>query len=475
MTTYGLIIGTTSFGETDLPKRPEVEENTRSISRVLESLGVTEENRVALVGNRATRIGCESRLKKLCKTLQAGDVVWFYYAGYALTLESQSYLFCADTDPEDMETTAWDLSEILGKIRATGAKTLALLDVGIPQETEWDNDGELGLEDSLLQDIFGDETGDSCLCANLDEGISYANNETGLSVWTELLVQGANGAAEFPLTAKRLSDYLKIEMPKSLRKVAEGKAKQSPGIFGAESAIWVKDPPGNIPQQSSQIDLAQLKRIVFRGISRMRVKDLPGVQKGQKLPSDASPYAQKWLSRVAENDLKQDVEHLYNGVREELGFKRKELEAGTTEDGYGYIRTPNFDYSLAIAIDPDDVSMVIWRREVGHFTDASVLRSPGFRKVFGSYLDELTFDFLAPLDVESLVDQIEDRNPKGVKVRVAGDGSSCEITIVGFKGMLKVDRKRIVITAGAGANPESLLEQFFRFQNQFNQPVSALE
>ncbi len=205
------------------------------------------------------------------------------------------------------------------------------------------------------------------------------------------------------------------------------------------------------------------------------MKDLPNVQKGQKLPTDASPYAQKWLSRVAENDLKQDVENLYNGVREELGFKRKELEAGTTEDGYGYIRTPNFDYSLAIQIDPDDVSMVIWRREVGHFTDASVLRSPGFRKVFGSHLDELTFDFLSPLDVEALVDQIEDRNPKGVKVRVAGDGSSCEITIAGFKGMLKVDRKRIIISAGAGANPESLLEQFFRFQNQFNQPLSALE
>ncbi len=225
MTTYALMIGATTFGETDLPARPETEENTRSVNRLFETLGIAEDNRVVLVGSRATRIGCESRLKKLCKTLQEGDIVWFYYAGYAIPYEDRSHLVCADTDPDDIETTAWNLWEILEKVRATGAKTVALFDVSIPDDFV----GEIGFIFDDLDELFDRESGDVCLCANLHVGLSYVNAERGLSVWTELLLQGITGAAEYPLTTRNLFDYLKDEMPKSLRKVAEGKAVQTRG------------------------------------------------------------------------------------------------------------------------------------------------------------------------------------------------------------------------------------------------------
>jgi hypothetical protein len=471
---FALVIGTTFVGETDLPRRPESEANAQAMADCLRSLEISVEPFYVLMGNRATRIGCESRLKKLLKNLQSGDTLWLYYSGYALTHEAQSYLLCADSDPDDLETTAWNLAEILEKIRHTGARTFAMFDLSVPPTT-WEQTGELGWEEGNLREIFDAESADALLCANLYEGISYVNPERGLSVWTERIGEGLAGAAVYPLTAKRLFDYIQAELPKALRKLAESQAVQSPALLGAENFVWRDAPPGNVPQPSSQIDAAQLKRIVFRGVTRQRLKDLPFISKGQKLPDNAGPYAQRWLAKLCEPTLKQEIEDLYNAVREELGFKRKELEAGTTEEGYGYIRTPQFDYSVCLALDPDDVSQVIWRREVGHFSESAILRSPSFRKVFGAYLDELTFDFSTPLEVEALVDRIEERNPKGVKVRVAGDGSSCEITITGFKGVLKVDRKRIVISSGAGTNPESLLEQFFRFQNQFNQPLAGLK
>ena len=82
-------------------------------------------------------------------------------------------------------------------------------------------------------------------------------------------------------------------------------------------------------------------------------------------------------------------------------------------------------------------------------------------------LKALQFDFEKPIDVEQLVDRIEDDPPPGVTVRVASDGSTCDVTVAGFAGHVHVERASLRIEGPPGLTPESLVEQFFEFQRRF--------
>jgi len=197
------------------------------------------------------------------------------------------------------------------------------------------------------------------------------------------------------------------------------------------------------------------------------VKELAGFQKSFKLPESATPSAQKWTYRLAADDLRAEIETTYNAIREHLGFKRKDLESTIGVEGIGFIRTPSFDFSVSVSLDPDDPVSVIWRREVSQMSDADVLRGEGFRRLFGGKLDTLQFDFEKPIDVEALVDRIEDDPPPGVTVRVASDGSSCDVTVQGFAGRVHVERSSMRVEGPPNLSPDSLVEQFFAFHSRF--------
>jgi hypothetical protein len=237
-------------------------------------------------------------------------------------------------------------------------------------------------------------------------------------------------------------------------------------LFGAATTPLATITTQN-KKPTATLDLKQLKRVVFRGEAHASVKSLRGFQKNFRLPESASPAAQKMINRLATEDLKADIEDRYNDIREHLGIKRKDLESSIGTDGVAFIRSPTFDYIVSVSINPDEPTSLIWRREVCQITDPDMLRAPGFRTVFGNYLDSLQFDFEKPIDVAALVDRIEDDPPPGVKVRVAADGSRCDVSVQGFAGSIHVERGTLKIVGRPGQSPDSLVEQFFAFHTQF--------
>ena len=50
---------------------------------------------------------------------------------------------------------------------------------------------------------------------------------------------------------------------------------------------------------------------------------------------------------------------------------------------------------------------------------------------------------------------------------MASDASSCDVTVQAFAGKIHVERSRLRIEGRPGSSPDSLVEQFFEFQNQF--------
>ncbi|MBX9584682.1 MAG: hypothetical protein K2X87_30635, partial [Gemmataceae bacterium] len=152
---------------------------------------------------------------------------------------------------------------------------------------------------------------------------------------------------------------------------------------------------------------------------------------------------------------------------EQFGYKRKDLDVSAERDGLGFIRTPDFEYTLTVHVDPDDPTEVIWRREVGRLSDPGFVRSEGFAAIFGGMFDKLVFEFAVPVDVAEFVDRIEDDPPEGVKVSVASGSEAAEVKLAGFGGRITVSRTAVEIEGRAGATA-GLLDQFLSFLRKFS-------
>jgi hypothetical protein len=215
------------------------------------------------------------------------------------------------------------------------------------------------------------------------------------------------------------------------------------------------------------LDPVKMKRVVFRSESVGRVKDLTGFRKSHSLPDRANDWARKYVNRIAATDIKSDLDSMFDMIREQFGYKRKELDVSAERDGLGFIRTPEFEYTISLSVNADDPTEVKWRREVGRLSGPEFVRSPGFQTVFGSIFDRLVFEFADPVDVADFVDRIEENPLEGVKVSVESDANAAEIVMQGFGGKITVDPEAVIIQGQAG-NPASLLEQFLVFLRKFN-------
>jgi hypothetical protein len=438
-----------------LPPCESAAEEVHALAMRLEGIGVSKAHQTVLAGTAATRSAIESRLRRLASSLLPDDTVWFVSAGPAFAEDGRGFLACADTLADDQAATAVAVADVVRQLGALGSRLHFLLDA-------------VGLNDRELRELFPAAGNAVALTASEEGHPSYAAG--GRRLWLQLVGDVLGGQVpealkEGQLTAGALLDCTAKELPRVIRKSITTPRKQLPRLFGPEdtqlAAIQATKPP------PAKLDLKKLKRIVFRGESRDRVKNLTGFQKNFKLPDAATPSAQKWIYRLAADDLKNAVEETYNALREQLGFKRKDLESTIGADGFGFIRTPLFDFSISVSLDPDDPTGIVWRREVSQVSDADVLNSEGFRKVFGAQLETLQFEFDKPIDVEALVDRIEDEPPAGVRVRVASDASSCDVTVQGFAGRVHVERKTLRVEGPPGLSPASLVEQFFAFQTRF--------
>jgi hypothetical protein len=439
----------------DLSPCPFAEVELRALAKHLESVGIPKAHQTLLLGSAATRSAIESRLRRLSKALLPDDVVWFIFAGPGFKENEGSFLACADTLADDRAATALALADVVRQLHSARANCRFLLDAP-------------GISNVELAGLFPASGTSAALTASDSDQASYAAG--GRRLWLQLVGDALAGQASEALdadvlTAGALRDWTAKELPRLVRKAISSPQTQSPVLFGPPEAVLARIVAA--PKPPAKLDLKKLKRIVFRGERRDRVKNLSAFQKNFKLPESASPSSQKWVYRLAADDLKAAVEATYNALREHLGFKRKDLETTVGTEGLGFIRAPTFDFSVSVSLDPDDPASVIWRREVSQISDPDVLASASFRTVFGGQLDTLQFEFEKIIDVDRLVDRIEDEPAAGVGVRVASDGSSCDVTVQGFAGRVHVERKCLRVEGPPGLSPTSLVEQFFAFQARF--------
>jgi len=459
MSTANLIIGIEQYSG-GLTSAPYAGSDAQRLAQVWQG------ESIVLLEGQATRTAILSRLRKLAKSPPQQLRVWF--GGLAFHEDGEEYLACHDTLADDRAETALPLREFLAAMRQVKAKqTLLLLDprggAGQPFDPRM-------LEEAGLNVLVAHAAGES----------SHLSGALKASLFAHLVTEAFAGRAPLALeaggtlTTTSLLAHLQRELPRLLRATYREAPPQTPLYFG--QPLHLADVTEALPEQAAVADprLLPLKRGVLRGETRLRVKALGGYRKFHRLPDRINDSSRRFVAELAAPDIQADVDQFYASIRELLGYKRRDVE-GSADRGSGFVRTPDFEYSVSVDLAEDDPTVAVLRREVGSIRNPEVVLSGPFGQVFGDQFDTLVFEFLRPFDLEAWIDRIEEQMPEGVKLRCAPDASSVEVTLPGVVGLVRLLRDRVEVRAAGPRGPSSrgptsrgLVDAFLAFQDRFH-------
>ena len=200
-----------------------------------------------------------------------------------------------------------------------------------------------------------------------------------------------------------------------------------------------------------------------------RIRDLKGFRKGHQIPAEVSEHTQSFVGRIAEEDLRQDLDERFEEFRRQLKFKRVDISVTDPTCGAGQISTPWFDYHVSVIHDVNDATGVIWRRQLSEFRQIDQLDSPELASVFGTTFDTVEFSPPAAIDIAALIDHIEDEADERISLEYDRQTTWCAVTIRGIAGQMKFTSERIALVIHQAQPPGKLLDSFFKVRSRISE------
>ena len=194
---------------------------------------------------------------------------------------------------------------------------------------------------------------------------------------------------------------------------------------------------------------------------------MPGFQKGYRVPTSDNPSDQKFIAKIAEPILDDDLQETFSALRKAFGLKRKEISVDGPFEGGGIVSTPFFDYEVRVQIDAETPSRVIFSRSITGIRDFAKLVDDPFDDVFGKRFSTLIVEVENELDLETIVDTIEDEDPDGISVDYDKDLTWCEIQVLGSTATIVAEAYSIRVESVRETTPKQLLDLFTDIQQQF--------
>jgi hypothetical protein len=455
------------------PPVPYAASDLAELARLLPAAGYNPEKTFFLSGTRTTKAAIESHLTRLPKLIAKTDSLLVVIAGRAFSQKGSGYLLCSDSILPDLTGTAISISDLISALHRTKCREITVL-LDLDPLTIAGNLVPLGLDVGELKAIVEKSPSTAVLLSTEPGERSYEAAQLRRGIWRHHVIESFAGKVrtaldkEGRLTPASLQTYLEEAIPRTLRRTYETPQTQLPRLFGeANAGTVIADLSQVLEPEGEVLDPGRMKRVVFRAESVSRIKDLMGYRKSHSIPDRANEWARKYVNRIATADIKADLDEMFDRIREQFGYKRKDLDVSAERDGLGFIRAPEFEYTVSLSVSPEDPSEVVWRREISRLSGAEFVKSSGFQTVFGSLFDCLVFEFAQRVDVGDLVDRLEENPIEGVKLAVASDANAAEISLQGFSGKVLLTPEAITIHGRPG-HSASLLEQFLAFLRKFS-------
>ena len=462
MASYAVIIAVENYVDKAISQVAYAERDARAVDAALTALGFTTK---VLLSAQATKATIESTIRRTAATLTPNDTVYVFYAGHGFSKNDTNHLTCRDTIRGDLVNTSVELkSAVFDVLRRSKCKHVALfLDAC---ESGMTADPSMrgiiaALNDLELEAFFRDSEFYVCFASCKTDESSYSSGTINHGIWTYHLVEALSGRATLAMerglvTSSLLQDYLAKEVPLMVRTTRSAPDPQTPWACGAMSKQFVVADLRQILAAKKQQRLAAAKQItqaLLRGTKTQDVKRLSGFHRGHRVPDAVNSATVGFVQRISEDDLKEHLDALYEELRTNLGYKRRELRATTNS-----VETPHFEYTVTIGLDRDDPSSAVWRHVVSKMTDKEVIFSDAFAKTFKSFLDTAEYEFASEFEVENFIDLVEDLESDEITVEYERGEPECDVRIKGFAGVLHLTPVGVHVTGIMNATPRQLLE-----------------
>ncbi len=215
--------------------------------------------------------------------------------------------------------------------------------------------------------------------------------------------------------------------------------------------------------------------ISFVAEQQIPVKELKGISKAAGSSASKGPISPKYLNDLAQAELDADLDATFANLKSSFKFKRKEISADGPADGMGVITTPHFFYEVTVVPMEDSHRNVILRRRVSNVTSADVITGAEFFEAFGTRFNQLEVACEKPLDLETIIDQIEDADSDDIELDYDKKITYCTIGLNSMRTTISVRPNLIHVKGPLDVTPADLVHSFFEMQNCFMESLNLSE
>ena len=159
------------------------------------------------------------------------------------------------------------------------------------------------------------------------------------------------------------------------------------------------------------------------------MRRLKGYSKNHHLPDGLHPAAQAFVRKIGQEDVKKLVDQFYTDIRSLFGYKRREFQY-TCEDGFGCIKTPDFDLQVRVDQSPLDPKNYVLTTEIVALHTPDIATDERFIACFTHHCDTLVVEFPGSINVEDKIDAIEEMPEIADSLSYEPDGSSFELRLI---------------------------------------------
>ena len=185
------------------------------------------------------------------------------------------------------------------------------------------------------------------------------------------------------------------------------------------SAIATPQPDLNAPAPQSRIF----------GTVEGRVRRLKGYAKNHHLPDGHHAAAQAFVRKIGQDNVKEIIDQFYSDIRSLFGYKRREFQY-TCEDGFGCIKTPDFDLQVRIDLCPVDPKNYVLTTEIVALHTPEIASDDRFTTCFTHHCETLVVELPGSINIDDKIDAIEDMPEIADSLTYEPDGSSFELRLI---------------------------------------------
>ncbi|MGC4002319.1 MAG: caspase family protein [Pirellulales bacterium] len=462
MKRVALIIAVESYADDRIEALPFAAADAARFDAALAAVGYADADRTLLLDGQATKTAIESKVRRIVKTLTTDDEFLLFYAGRTFFAGHADYLTCHDTQADEPVETSLNIEELLIALSKAKCAGMRLFVDCAESDLAEHADEELGsFDDEVCADAIADPRFVVALSRSVGQ-LSHRSPILQAGIWAHHLCEAFAGAAKGvikngALTSDALRTYLDKAVPRTLTATYTAKKKQTPLLFSPGDVVLAES-AGKTAKAAPQANDGLVRQVVFLSEKRIDVKALPGFnKKTHRVPDAVSRYNETFVAGLAHSEIKEDLDTIYARLKKFFRFARADLSVAEPGDGTGSIVTPFFNYSINVALDPENPARTIWTRMVDAIKDPPQVVGDAFADVFDDRFDRLNYALPEKLDLEAFIDAVEARKSDEPRLSYDRDATYCELRYEEVPGVVRITPRALTIEFKSPQSPRTLL------------------